>query len=225
MNESCHTWMSHVTHEWVMSHMNESCHTWMSHVTTWHDNNVQSFRPTNIGRIAYFVHFLCFWRDCTGHSNIWWESGFRMRIRVRSGLFFSFVWPTVVTDSQNPLYCNTQSTITTKCAMPTVGAHSPYPTQSLIHNTIWRRLMECLKLQVIFRQKATKYRALSRNMTCKEKVFYGYSPPCTPRSRWFVTPTVLRYLIKDYDPVRITRGSPSFAIPHAFVIPHIVTHP
>jgi len=33
MNESCHTWMSHVTHEWVMSHMNESCHTRMSHVT------------------------------------------------------------------------------------------------------------------------------------------------------------------------------------------------
>jgi len=33
MNESCHTWMSHLTHEWVMSHMNESCHTWMSLVT------------------------------------------------------------------------------------------------------------------------------------------------------------------------------------------------
>jgi len=30
INESCHTWMSHVTHEWVMSHMNESCHTWKS---------------------------------------------------------------------------------------------------------------------------------------------------------------------------------------------------
>jgi len=37
MNESCHTWMSHVTHEWVMSqawichvtHMKESCHTWI----------------------------------------------------------------------------------------------------------------------------------------------------------------------------------------------------
>jgi len=25
--------MSHVTYEWVMSHMNESCHIWMSHVT------------------------------------------------------------------------------------------------------------------------------------------------------------------------------------------------
>jgi len=52
MNESCHTWMSHVVYEsmtlwgctwcyiwicyvtygWVMSHMNESFHTWMSHV-------------------------------------------------------------------------------------------------------------------------------------------------------------------------------------------------
>jgi len=28
-----HMWMSHVTHEWVMSNMNESCHTWMSHIT------------------------------------------------------------------------------------------------------------------------------------------------------------------------------------------------
>jgi len=33
MNESCHIWMSHVTYEWVMSHMNESCLIWVSHVT------------------------------------------------------------------------------------------------------------------------------------------------------------------------------------------------
>jgi len=33
MNESCLTWMWHVSHEWVMSHMNESCLTWMSHVS------------------------------------------------------------------------------------------------------------------------------------------------------------------------------------------------
>jgi len=35
MNESCHIWvisMSHVTHEWVMSHIGESCHIWLSHV-------------------------------------------------------------------------------------------------------------------------------------------------------------------------------------------------
>ena len=28
-----HIWMSHVAHEWVMSHMQESCHIYMSHVT------------------------------------------------------------------------------------------------------------------------------------------------------------------------------------------------
>jgi len=33
MNESCHIWMSHVTYESVMSHIHESCHIWMSHVT------------------------------------------------------------------------------------------------------------------------------------------------------------------------------------------------
>ena len=33
MNESCLIWMSHVSYEWVMSHMNESCLLWMSHVS------------------------------------------------------------------------------------------------------------------------------------------------------------------------------------------------
>jgi len=34
MNESCHTWMSHVTLPWyVMSHVNVSCHMWMGQVT------------------------------------------------------------------------------------------------------------------------------------------------------------------------------------------------
>jgi len=31
MNESCHIWMSHVTYEWVMSHVNQSYHEWMYH--------------------------------------------------------------------------------------------------------------------------------------------------------------------------------------------------
>jgi len=33
MNESCHIRMSHVTYEWVMSHLNESCHIWTSQLT------------------------------------------------------------------------------------------------------------------------------------------------------------------------------------------------
>ena len=33
MNQSCLTWMSHVSQEWVMSYMNESRHVWTSHVS------------------------------------------------------------------------------------------------------------------------------------------------------------------------------------------------
>jgi len=45
--------------------------------------------------------------------------------------------------------------------------------------TGWRRHIRCLKLQVIFRKRATDYRALLREMTCKDKTSYGSSPPCT----------------------------------------------
>jgi len=34
-------------------------------------------------------------------------------------------------------------------------------------------------LQVIFRKRATNYRALSRKMTNKEKVSYDSTPPCS----------------------------------------------
>jgi len=44
--------------------------------------------------------------------------------------------------------------------------------------TGWRRPIGCLKLQVIFRKRATNYRALLWKMTCKDKAFYGSSPPC-----------------------------------------------
>ena len=42
----------------------------------------------------------------------------------------------------------------------------------------WRRLIGCLKLQVIPPEKATNYRALVRKMTYKDKVSYESSPPC-----------------------------------------------
>jgi len=45
-------------------------------------------------------------------------------------------------------------------------------------HTGWRRPMGCLKLQVIFRKRATNYRALLRKMTSKHKASCGYSPPC-----------------------------------------------
>ena len=45
-------------------------------------------------------------------------------------------------------------------------------------HTGWRRLIGCLKLQVNFRKSATKYRALFRKMTYKDKASYDYTPPC-----------------------------------------------
>ena len=44
--------------------------------------------------------------------------------------------------------------------------------------TLWRRLIECLKLHVVFRKRATNYKALSRKIMCKDKTSYGGSPTC-----------------------------------------------
>ena len=45
-------------------------------------------------------------------------------------------------------------------------------------DTGWPRLIGCLKLQVIFRKKATNNRALLRKITCKDEASYASSPPC-----------------------------------------------
>jgi hypothetical protein len=44
--------------------------------------------------------------------------------------------------------------------------------------TGWQRPIGCLKLQIIFRKRATNYRALLRKMTYEDKTSYGSSPPC-----------------------------------------------
>jgi len=65
----CHTWMSHVTYEWVMSHMNESCHIWMSHVTyEWDSTTIFSWRrncsPTQTKMSHWYVTWLIhMWHD------------------------------------------------------------------------------------------------------------------------------------------------------------------
>jgi len=43
--------------------------------------------------------------------------------------------------------------------------------------TGWRRHIRCLKLQVIFRKRATNYRALLWKMTCEDKASYASLPP------------------------------------------------
>ena len=62
-------------------------------------------------------------------------------------------------------------------------------TNSVAH-TGSRRLIGCLQLQVIFRRRATNYRAFLRKMTYKDKASYAASPSCTVNSnsepRFFV---------------------------------------
>ena len=45
-------------------------------------------------------------------------------------------------------------------------------------DTGWRRLIGSPKLQIIFHKRATKYRALLRKLTSKDKGSYESSPPC-----------------------------------------------
>jgi len=51
--------------------------------------------------------------------------------------------------------------------------------------TGWRRLIRCLELQVIFRKRATNYRAVSslQKMTHEHEASYESSPPCTVMPR------------------------------------------
>ena len=42
----------------------------------------------------------------------------------------------------------------------------------------WRRLIKCLKSQVVFRKRATNHRACLREMTYKDKTSYDSTPPC-----------------------------------------------
>ena len=51
--------------------------------------------------------------------------------------------------------------------------------------TGWRRLIETVKLQIIFHKRATKFRALLLKMNYKDKGSYEFSPPCTLNDRRF----------------------------------------
>ena len=53
------------------------------------------------------------------------------------------------------------------------------PRSHALPHTGWRRTTACLELQVIFRKRATNYRALLRKMTCKDEALYGSSPSFT----------------------------------------------
>ena len=65
VNESCHAWMSHVTHEWVMSHMIYMAyrHVWRSLIRT-----CRNFaRKSRVRKSRVFIHAVSF---IHGHASI-----------------------------------------------------------------------------------------------------------------------------------------------------------
>jgi len=94
--------------------------------------------------------------------------------------------------------------------------------------TGWRRPIGCLELLVIFRKRATNYRALLRKMTCTDKAFYGSSSPLTRRRLPRLKP-----LNSTSDLHRGARAVGSdgkegvrarVAAPHCNTLQHTVTH-
>jgi len=71
--------------------------------------------------------------------------------------------------------------------------------------TGWRRLIGSPKVQIIFHKRATKYRALLRKMTYKDKGSYESSPPCMRNTSWDLTCTAvgpslfLSFSIRRYE--------------------------
>jgi len=138
-------------------HMNESCHTHrcvMSHI--W---------------MSHVTHMI---ESC--HRCEWVMSSIRLVlqdvarcIRARD-VINSCVWTLgdVIHTWHDSLICD----MTYTCAMKSTGA---------AWCTGWRRPIECLKLQVLFRERATNYRALLRKMTYADKASYGSSPLCSTR--------------------------------------------
>jgi len=60
---------------------------------------------------------------------------------------------------------------------------APFGVEGLSHRWIvgkgWRRLIGCLKLQVICHKPATNYRVLLRKITYEDKASYDAKPPCS----------------------------------------------
>ena len=72
-------------------------------------------------------------------------------------------------------------------------------------NTGWRRLIGSPKLQIIFHKRATKYRALLRKMTYKDKRSYESSPPCITTCMQRLVLCTMCHVLHNYLP-KIGKG-------------------
>ena len=84
-------------------------------------------------------------------------------------------------------------------------SHMTHPYANLTHVqwlTGWRRPIGCLKLQVIFRERATNYRARLRKMTYDDKASDDSTPPCTQMSYDDMTHSYVTWRIHTWHDMR-----------------------
>jgi len=81
-------------------------------------------------------------------------------------------------------------------------------------HTGWRRRRGCLKLQVIFRRRATNYRALLRKMTYKDKTCCGSTPPCT------CIPLIRKHRVNRTNAMNVYTCACTRTRTHTHTLPH-----
>ena len=86
-------------------------------------------------------------------------------LRVSEGTF------TATTLQRPAAHCNTLHHSATHCT-------TLHQTVFRAEDAGWQRLIACLKLQVIFRKRATNYMTLLRKLTYEDKASYDSTPPC-----------------------------------------------
>ena len=112
------------------------------------------------------------WITCVALCCIVWRQS-----HCNATLFSTF---TYVNTSTHDIYICKHKHTRTHLHMQT-QAHTHTHTLVCKHISVWRRPIGCLKLQDIFRKRATNYRALLRKMTCEGKASSDSTPPCTLR--------------------------------------------
>jgi len=166
VHDTSHMWMSHVTHiyatchiyNWVefhvcmrhVTHMNESCHTYprdMSHFWLGEGTPLYATRST----YEWVMSHICTWH-VTYNMSLYVTCIFANHVAVCDMYFRHPVQSIEIFEYLNA--CYSRYVVLVPDATKVTG---------------WRRPIGCLKLQVIFRKRATNYRTLVRKMTHKYK--------------------------------------------------------
>jgi len=168
----CKSHVASIVFEWVMS-LYES-HVICEWVMSLHESQV-------ICHWVMSLHVICEWVMSLNESKViceWVMSSHVVSTACCTRSTMSSVsnpTPTLC----NTLYCNTIQ-------------HSATPS------TGWRRPIGCLKLQVIFRKRATMYRALSRKITSRDKASCDSTPPCTATHYNTLQHTILLHTVTHH---------------------------